>query len=94
MYFCREFSQKMDLRDPIIDEIKAYCKSNGIKNVRGEILKYIRIGFSIERYGTSPMDNFRREQVKPKPPKVKDRPETENTPPQVNTGPKIRIIKK
>lgn len=84
----------MDLRDPIIDEIKAYCKSNGIKNVRNEILKYIRTGFSIERYGTSPMDNFRREQVKPKPPEVKDSPSAENLTPQQHTGPKIRIIKK
>ena len=64
-------------------EIKEYCKLNGINDVAGFITQCILMGFNTFRYGTSPMDNIKREngEIESKPTnrerKVKQ-PEVEN----------------
>ena len=43
------------------NEIKEYCKLNGINDVAGFITQCILSGFNTFRYGTSPTDNIKRE---------------------------------
>ena len=45
----------MYLKDnKIIDDIKDYCRENGIRNVQSFVYGLIARGFAIERYGTAP----------------------------------------
>lgn len=45
----------------IENEIREYCRVNGIKDVAGFITQCILRGFNIFRYGNSPSDNKKRE---------------------------------
>lgn len=87
----------MEIKDPIIDEIKAYCKLNDIKNVKDQILRFIKVGFDIEKFGTSPFNNFQRENeisedIKPDTKEKQEAPKPKPTIGQEKQ--KIRIIKK
>jgi hypothetical protein len=44
----------MDLPKILTDEIIAFCKANDILDVDGFIIKVIKIGFNIEKYGAIP----------------------------------------
>jgi len=45
----------------IEEEIGEFCKLNGIEDIQGFTNKCLVDGFNIRRYGTSPMDNVRRQ---------------------------------
>lgn len=40
--------------DKTIKEIKDYCRDNGIKDVNAFVLKMIRKGFTVEKFGEKP----------------------------------------
>ena len=42
-------------------QIKEYCEMNGINDINGFIVRCLKQGFNIIRYGVSPMDNIVRQ---------------------------------
>ena len=46
----------------LFNEIKAYCKENGIKDYRQFSIRCLEQGFAIVRYGVSPVDNVSRDE--------------------------------
>lgn len=42
----------------LLKEITQYCEFNGISDVNSEINRLLRIGFSIEKYGSSPFEQM------------------------------------
>ena len=43
------------------DEIKKFCEVNGVTEYNDFFVSCIRNGFNIAKFGTSPMDNFNKE---------------------------------
>ena len=54
----RILSKDMDINQKLLNEIKAYCKSNGIKSVGKFVNSCLEQGFNIAKYGVSPFDNI------------------------------------
>ena len=44
----------MEIPSKIQDEIKLYCEANNITDINNFILKILRTGFNIEKYGIQP----------------------------------------
>jgi hypothetical protein len=51
----------MEIPLRLLNEIKEYCKTNGIRDHKAFCVRCIEQGFSIVKYGVSPMDNINRE---------------------------------
>ena len=49
------------IKDKILKELKEYCKLNDIEDVNDFVNKCVIKGFTIAKFGTSPMDNINRE---------------------------------
>lgn len=64
----------MEVPSRLSNEIRQYCKDNGIKDFRAFEIRCLEQGFSIIKYGTSPMDNIRREELGIKDTKVTEHP--------------------
>lgn len=75
--------------DKTIKEIKDYCRDNGIKDVNAFVLKMIRKGFTVEKFGekpnvltsvTLPVVHEEKDSMHIKEPKVSNaQPEMDNT---------------
>ena len=52
----------MEIPLHLLNEIKEYCKTNGIKDHRAFAIRCLEQGFSIVKYGVSPIDNIKREE--------------------------------
>lgn len=44
------------INNKLLEEIKQYCELNNIENIEKEVNRLLRIGFNIEKYGTSPFN--------------------------------------
>ena len=75
----------------LMEEIKQYCELNNIEDLDKEINRLLRIGFNIEKYGTSPFSFVQHEKIKEY---IDENPIKENIN-KVEETPKrkIRIIK-
>ena len=52
------------INDKLYQEIKEYCELNNIEDIDKEINRLLRIGFNIEKYGTSPFSFIPEHKVK------------------------------
>jgi hypothetical protein len=79
------------INDKLYQEIKEYCELNNIEDIDKEINRLLRIGFNIEKYGTSPFSFIPENKVKEY---INENPVIENVN-KVEEAPKkkIRIIK-
>ena len=79
------------INDKLYQEIKEYCELNNIEDINKEINRLLRIGFNIEKYGTSPFSFIPENKVKEY---INENPVIENVN-KVEEAPKkkIRIIK-
>lgn len=76
-------------------EMQSYCELNGIEDVDEFIWQCTVQGFSIVKYGTSPSDNVRREEEKPK--KKAGRPRKAAASPEPSakeTEPEVKVTKR
>ena len=79
------------INNKLYQEIKEYCELNNIEDINKEINRLLRIGFNIEKYGTSPFSFISEHKVKEY---IDENPIVENIN-KVEEAPKkrIRIIK-
>ena len=79
------------INNKLYQEIKEYCELNNIEDINKEINRLLRIGFNIEKYGTSPFSFVPEHKVKEY---IDENPVIENIN-KVEEAPKkrIRIIK-
>lgn len=62
------------------DEIKKFCEINNITDYNDFFVSCIRNGFNIAKFGTSPMDNFKKENKPFKIDEIDIRPSKEKEP--------------
>ncbi len=53
---------KLDVRGFLEKSIKDYCQLNSIDDIDGFSKRCLQQGFNIVKFGTSPLDNIKREQ--------------------------------
>lgn len=85
------------INDKLFQEIKQYCEINNIVDIKAEINRLLRIGFNIEKYGTSPFsflqENKIKELIKEQPIEDAEEKVYENKKEEVKPKKRIRIIK-
>lgn len=55
----------MPTRKKVEKDILDYCEANGIKDTESFIVSCMLSGLAVQKYGTSPIDNIRRQNDKP-----------------------------
>lgn len=45
----------------LLKEITQYCEFNGITDIEREVNRLLKIGFAVDKYGTSPFDQMQKE---------------------------------
>ena len=78
------------INNKLMEEIKQYCELNNIEDLNKEINRLLRIGFNIEKYGTSPFSFVQHEKIKEY---IDENPIKENIKKEETPKKKIRIIK-
>ena len=78
------------INNKLMEEIKQYCELNNIEDLDKEINRLLRIGFNIEKYGTSPFSFVQHEKMKEY---IDENPIKENIKKEETPKKKIRIIK-
>lgn len=78
------------INNKLMEEIKQYCELNNIEDLDKEINRLLRIGFNIEKYGTSPFSFVQTEKMKEY---IDENPIKENIKKEETPKKKIRIIK-
>jgi hypothetical protein len=67
----------MELPTTLRDEIWDYCRANNISNIDDFVLKMVKQGFTMEKYGATPIPRVESQPVPPSP--VQEEPSQNKT---------------